>query len=120
MRPIIAAVAVLFTAGCHSQPAPAAAEPARSIVVVVAARDLPAGTVLAEADVRSERWLPENAEGRHTSSVRDVVGLQLAEALSEGELVLVGSGPRRTIEIRRGTTGDSPLPGRDTVPPPLP
>jgi hypothetical protein len=90
---------------------------------VVAARDLPVGTVLTEGGVRRERWLPEAAEGPFTSSVRDVVGLQLPEALSEGEPVMVRSRPRRTIEIIRGTESDFPLPprpGRRVIVDPIP
>jgi Flp pilus assembly protein CpaB len=90
-RRLLAALCVggAVTAGLHAVSAP----PPPTAVVMTAAHDLPAGTVLEESDLRAAHWPPE---GVPEGLVDDAVGRVLAAPLREGESVtdvrLVGGG----------------------------
>ena len=111
-------LSLLVVVGCAPQAAPEAPQPAaaagRFIVVVVAARDLPAGTVLTEEHVRTVELPPEAVPANYASVRRDVIGLQLTQALRASEPVQLRSRRTRTIEIIRGggecRLGDCPVP----------
>lgn len=72
------------------------AAPRAGTAVVVAARDLPIGTVLGGADVRLAQWPAAFAPPRALDSIRAALGRRLSTPLAHGEPVtatrIVGSG----------------------------
>jgi Flp pilus assembly protein CpaB len=79
-RRLLAAVltAVAVAAGLHA----ASAEPPSAVAVLVAARDLPAGAVLADGDVRREGFAPSSVPDGLAS---DPAGRTLAAPMRAGE-----------------------------------
>jgi Flp pilus assembly protein CpaB len=71
------------------------------MVVVVAARPLPAGTVLAEKDVQSMPWPAEQAPVGAFEASEQVAGHTVLEPLAQGEPVLA----RRLASADRGGSG---------------
>ncbi len=67
-----------------------AAEPASSQVVVVAARDLAVGALLGEEDVRTVEWPGNAIPVGYATSVPDVVGRGLIQAVKLNEPLLEG------------------------------
>ena len=53
--------------------------------LVVARRELPAGSVLAESDLEMREWLADLAPAKAVTSFDDVVGVRLAASVSAGE-----------------------------------
>jgi pilus assembly protein CpaB len=93
------AAAVLLAAAAlvlALRPAPPVAPPPAAVPVVVAARDLPAGSALSEHDVAVARLAPEVVPRGVTSRVEPLVGRALAGAVRAGEPLtdarLVGPG----------------------------
>ena len=50
--------------------------------LVVARRELPAGSVLAESDLEMREWLADLAPAKAVTSLDDVVGVRLAASVS--------------------------------------
>lgn len=80
-RPLAAIlVGVAVASGVHAATAP----PPRTVPVLTAARDLPAGTTLAEADLVRTAFAPGSVPA---GAVRTAVGRTLASPLARGEPV---------------------------------
>lgn len=83
-RPLAALLtAVAVATGIHA----AAAPPPPSVDVVVAARDLTAGTVLAPGDLRAVGFAPDSVPAGASDDAIDAVGRTLAAPLRAGEPV---------------------------------
>lgn len=99
---LFAAVAVLL--GLRS----VTAEPPPSRLVVVAARDLPAGAVLAAGDLRETSFAPGSVPPRAALDPAEVAGEQLASPVRAGE-------PITDVRVHGAGLVES-APGRATLP----
>ncbi len=106
-RRLAAAVLALGALVLAAKPTPTESRPEGpdTVGVVVAARDLTAGTVLAAADLREAQLLPETAPAGVTDSVDELTGRPLAAPLRTGEPVtdvrLVGPGLTASLPAGR-------------------
>jgi pilus assembly protein CpaB len=75
-------------------------------MVVVAAKPIPVGTVLAETDVRSIPWPVEQTPAGAFDKARQVAGSTVLEPLAQGEPVLAA----RLASTEKGVGGGSAVP----------
>jgi flagella basal body P-ring formation protein FlgA len=92
-RYLLAVAFCAFAFSAFAQPAPGASVPAE-VDVAVTARDLPRGSVLAEADLAYKPMPAARATDSIARSIADIVGMETRRALRAGE-------PVRNIDIRR-------------------
>ena len=100
----LAAIVCLALAGVTALQGHDRAVAADPAPVVIAARDLPAGTVLHAGDVRLARWSPVQIPPRSVRSLDQVVGATIAAGMDRGEPITTARirGPGITTGLTAG------------------